>query len=920
MANTNHMREILYQIRLLRQQLIHLESQLVSAYSSVRYSLGRIIILPFSVLKFKYKSLIKHVKDVLLREFPEHVIQFLFVKNKVGHSWFQIKRRRALRSALSDADFKRIIPHKFPISADLLKYQLNENLDLLYTSDNELFNRMDHNLDIVGQKKKLISNLVGSLYFRKAHINRSGKSKIILDSRSLQDEGLINRGVGRYVKNIVEILASLEFDFYLLFEHSLKIPKEFDAYNKIYSLQDQIVDEAIAFINPSPMTDNNPTLLNKVLSDTGIYKIALIYDFIPLELPYIYLHDYFQYLKYLNCFKSLPNYDHCIAISKSTSLKYQTLFTKNNVSVAWPTYLNFEDARPKFRSGLNSKPLSVTIVSGDDVRKNYDQAILSVCYFAIKNNEPIDLYIIGLKDKADYIYNKYSKIADSCKVTIVVCPYLSSQSINHLIDSSCFSLNLSMAEGLSLPVIESILLKVPVVASAIDAHRDILGKGPWLVRNRSLKSIYASMNYVYLHRDSVIESQGIYLRQNKECELNDVLRKLISEFLVRKSHISNSFNQNLKVAKTNLAIVSPLPNQDSAIARFTYKTLMETDHKNFNITYFATGNTNIKGDYRVLPEDINYLSNFDEVVLVLGNSHHHVPCLSVLKSLPCKVLLHDTRHLELNSLLMNSEALANNLGNSSHSAMEQIQNPKLLSHGSLTNIFMTASSVACHSKQLSSYLLNELQLKTTTLVFPSIPRDFSHSSKVSRSFDTLHLGVFGRIDFRTKMELEIIEAVKILEKYTTKKISLFFVGHCSDHDRLIIENRAKFLGMRSNVFVTGAVDESRYVEYLENTNIGIDLRRSGILSLSGVIPELIVYGIPSLITSELFYDHDCPNFMQKIDSCSISPFNVSMKLLKMIEIYGELRPDPKVIGEYQELHSVELYQDQFFKWVSQNVD
>ena len=45
-----------------------------------------------------------------------------------------------------------------------------------------------------------------------------------------------------------------------------------------------------------------------------------------------------------------------------------------------------------------------------------------------------------------------------------------------------------------------------------------------------------------------------------------------------------------------------------------------------------------------------------------------------------------------------------------------------------------------------------------------------------------------------------------------------------------------------------------------------------------------------------------------------------MKLLKMIEIYGELQPDPKVIEEYQELHSVELYQDQFFKWISQNVD
>ncbi|HAN70274.1 MAG TPA: hypothetical protein DCQ36_01615, partial [Actinobacteria bacterium] len=169
---------------------------------------------------------------------------------------------------------------------------------------------------------------------------------------------------------------------------------------------------------------------------------------------------------------------------------------------------------------------------------------------------------------------------------------------------------------------------------------------------------------------------------------------------------------------------------------------------------------------------------------------------------------------------------------------------------------------------------------------------------------TLHLASFGYIDTRTKLTDTVVESAAWLQQWG-HKVHLHLVGAASPQLEAELTERATAAGL-TGFTITGYVPESTFRDYLLGTDLGIQLRVSSLLGVSGPLADMAAYGTPAIASSGLAIDVDTPAFINRLPD-DVSPVMVAEAVEYALAHSRSLEEREAMRQQYLEAKSPAIY-------------
>jgi len=345
--------------------------------------------------------------------------------------------------------------------------------DHSWDSDSQLESRMDNHNDEVGRVRRALQT---RLWLRRP----SGESqttgrRVAFDARSLQSAAFGHRGIGRFARSALEATRQIAGDdrVTLVIDPGLPpLPRELVGNCQTVRWIKDTAQFSV-LIQPSPMTHSPDPLIP--LLHSPAHSLAVVFDFIPLHFPTIYLKHAAERAEYLACLDALALYSTFVCISSAARSELaQALGLASDdprfdaAQVAWPRGTwRAEDVGAE-TSGSGDSP--IVLMTGDEPRKNTFGGLAGIAA-ATTDEESRNVVVVGMAGQATRVHH-WSIGAAMRPGEASSMERLSERELNSLLASAELVLVPSFDEGLSLPVIEAIRAGVPVVTSDIPSHRE----------------------------------------------------------------------------------------------------------------------------------------------------------------------------------------------------------------------------------------------------------------------------------------------------------------------------------------------------------------------------------------------------------------------------------------------------------------
>jgi len=463
----------------------------------------------------------------------------------------------------------------------------------------------------------------------------------------------------------------------------------------------------------------------------------------------------------------------------------------------------------------------------------------------------------------------------------------------------------SFDEGLSLPVIEAAYAGVPVAASDIPAHRELIGSGVFLFDPRDPASISravikarGSRRLTDLQRDKLASHRHQVLEEDIAARI----RKYLPESPGAGSSSPDPSRQRTRAGeRLKVAVASPWEPQRSGVA--DYSTTVFTELANHvDLTVFTTSDAQVDPATGIEQRDVEELfadpqaaqDAFDAIVVVVGNSHFHLPFVQLLAFLDAIVIAHDTRMVEFYMALRGKggvqRLMLTQAGSSQPVTLtppldDQIEDMRLLQNAGLWEVANRSELLVLHSPSAAPLISEQTGRPTQVLPFanyrapeyPTITDAMRQDARKRLGLDrypegTIHLATFGYIDVRTKMTDVVVETAAWLQQWG-HPISMDLVGSASPQVQAEIEEHAASSGI-DNLTITGYQTEEQYRDWLLAVDLGVQLRISPMLGVSGPLSDMAAYGTPAIASSGLCIDVDTPDFIHRLPDV-VSPVIVA---------------------------------------------
>ena len=247
-------------------------------------------------------------------------------------------------------------------------------------------------------------------------------------------------------------------------------------------------DTSVIFFNASPMTLNQIYCFS-ILSNVSIFKVCLFHDLIPLKHSNYYLKYKIDEANYLQNLLLLKFYDEVICNSYTTKNELSKVMATRNLQVALPSTLK-ENNLERSTSTAPTNGLRILLFAGDDIRKNLHLTLSFLNTWARRSKKEVHVSVIGVSGIIPLL-NRQLRLLRLNNIAISLETYLLEDSFNDHVANSDVAIIPSLDEGLSIPVIECMNLGVPIVASRIDVHQEIL---------LSQGNLYAPRSYLSFKR------------------------------------------------------------------------------------------------------------------------------------------------------------------------------------------------------------------------------------------------------------------------------------------------------------------------------------------------------------------------------------------------------------------------------------
>lgn len=784
-----------------------------------------------------------------------------------------------------------------------------------YDTDELLVRRTDNLYDELGRTADALRQRL-LLADRPAGKHWAGGNRVLFDARCLQTSTLGPRGIGRFARAaLVGARASVgDGRLSLLVDPGLdELPADLvGSCTLVTHVNERTVASYSVLVQPSPMTASAEPIVT--LLHSTAHKIAVVFDFIPLHFPTVYLRDPASRIGYAAALDGLRCYDDFVCISHVARAELATVLGRTFVGpeadravVAWPRDVMTGSGvpAPERRSG------PIVVMTGDEPRKNTFGALAAIGAATAGSSEARDVVVLGMSGHEALVHH-LSIWAAMRPGEATTVGRLSDEEMDELLDRASLVVVASFDEGLSLPVIEALRAGAPVVASDIPAHRELIGSGSYLADPASPASMERAVRR-HRGRSATQARQARTLAQHQHGVLEDVLGAKI------RAHV-RATGVDLPAAAVyvggrplRVGIGTPWAPQRTGVADFSTTTTLELARL-CDVTVYTTADADVAGS---TPEGVRIKSgsitdarsgHHDVFVSVVGNSHFHLPFLEVIEHIDSVVVSHDTRLVELYMALRGQGGVEKlMLRGTAERALrtpldDQIDDMRLLQNAGFWEVARRARMLILHSPSAAPRIAAETGITPRLLPFANqrSPRD-AHLTPEHRAaarqrlgFDvgplagSVHLASFGFVDVRTKMTDVVVEAAAWLSQWG-HRISLHLVGSASPDEAAALTRRAREAGI-ANFSITGFVDDEQFRDYLLAVDLGVQLRIGPLLGVSGPLSDLAAFGTPSVASSGLAVDVDTPEYVDRLPD-HVSPVMVAEAIERRLAnpISGEER-------------------------------
>lgn len=745
----------------------------------------------------------------------------------------------------------------------------------------------------------------------------AGRDMVVVDARSLQDPSLANRGVGQYAAQFLRSVREEVGDNVLLFvdEALAPLPEEFGSWRSASTLPRGTLGRVAWFVETSPLTHDSWPLTG-LLNDAQIWCTTLLYDFIPLSYPDAYLPREQDRVAFAARAAALELYDEIWPISNATMAEARAgglgLDAERTCTV-WPDFVSdTERAAPLPVSGLPQE--YVLIAAGNEKRKNVVAALAALA--SVRQSRPsLNAVILGCPGASEQIM-EWSADVGLDRSAVVVLPRISDGEASALRQHAAATLVPSFAEGLSLPVIESIVDGCPVAVSDIPAHLELTGPGSWVGQPTDPTDLARALKNVLSRPDETLADQRAALDAHDHLTLAAAVRQSPG-FRHRRDGASAS-RPIVPGRRPSLGVVTPWPPQPTGVGDYSAFTLgpLETE---VDLTLYLSGQkrTNFSGSRPATMADPS-LNNHDVLLTVLGNSHFHLPGLEIIEGYGGVALCHDVRMAELNTYLgLEDRDSREPLLPSSRVTRHELDALPTLG---FEHVAARCELLLFHSQRTAERVHSETGGRTAALPFVpyrlpgNVPRGLVRQDAretLSLAAGQLHIGLLGGVDLRTKASDVALEALAWLRDWGVEAI-LHVVGEVERPVRSALEHQASSSGVAEHVRWHGRVEEQVYSAFLSGLDVGMQLRSAELLSLSGAAADLAAYGIPTVVTRSMSEDMGLPAYVLPVEN-DFSPLTVAEQILRAADL-DPLGPETEEQRrEYVESHSVEKYRRQLLE-------
>ncbi|MGH7086138.1 MAG: glycosyltransferase, partial [Acetobacteraceae bacterium] len=306
----------------------------------------------------------------------------------------------------------------------------------------------------------------------------------------------------------------------------------------------------------------------------------------------------------------------------------------------------------------------VLVAGGADARKNVACALRAHAASAALREARIPIVVTGRYDPAEVARFARLYASDSGEPALLgFAGAVDDATLAGLYRGALAVVVPSRAEGFSLPVIEAMAAGVPVLASAIPAHAELISEPALLFAPDDISALRALLER--LHREPafaagiVAEQATVWPRFRAERVAERFWQAAAAEAAAAKA--SGELPARplvLRGRRPRLALLTPLPPDRSGVADYSAASLAELGSRVELHLFTATKSpAPVRGAASIRPlSALPFVSGaFDRVVSVLGNSDFHLGIFRLLLRHGGAAIAHDARMLGFYRTLLGME-------------------------------------------------------------------------------------------------------------------------------------------------------------------------------------------------------------------------------------------------------------------------
>lgn len=313
--------------------------------------------------------------------------------------------------------------------------------------------------------------------------------------------------------------------------------------------------------------------------------------------------------------------------------------------------------------------------------------------------------------------------------------------------------------------------------------------------------------------------------------------------------------------KKRLAYISPLPPEKSGISYYSAELLTYLSQY-YDITLVVDQEKvedNLQQHFDILDvrSFVKEGKKFERVLYHFGNSPFHKHMFALLEEVPGIIVLHDMFLSDLVHWISSfnykpgylHEQVYNEWGIKGLLMLEKEKIEEIKKNYPLNyTVINNSIGVIVHSKHALD-LIHKFYYhvdKERIAVIPHL-RATGKTKKVEKK-DIFYVCSFGYIT-PLKLSHRIIEAFGKSKLSKIDNVKLFLIGEASPDYLDEIDKLIKKLGLTNKVEITGFVDDSTYIKYLELADIAVQLRTMSRGESSGTVLDCLAAGIPTIINN-----------------------------------------------------------------------